>query len=57
MDVEGPSAWTLVPMVRMLRLCAITSRGLWGQNVSTGEGCGDARKARRACGPCPHSPL
>jgi hypothetical protein len=22
--------------------------------ISSGEGCGDARKARRACGPCPH---
>ena len=27
MDVEGPSAWTLVPMVRMLRLCVDTSSG------------------------------
>jgi hypothetical protein len=25
--------------------------------LSTGEGCGDARKALRACGPCPHPPL
>jgi len=106
MDVEGRSAWTLVPMVLIARRCVNTSSGdtsfphtpmeafcphtpfhgrgnecftthphtgaskalhkghltpdmIQGEYLvlSMGEGCGDARKARRACGPCPHPPL
>jgi len=48
MDVEGPSVWTPVPMVRMLRRCVDTSSGdasvptpLWRHSApippSTGE--------------------
>jgi hypothetical protein len=54
MDVEGPSAWTLVPMVRMLRPCVDTSRAPWRQALFTGEGCGETPVAD---GQCPHSPL
>jgi len=42
MDVEGLSAWIPVPMVLIAQRCVDTSRALWGQNVSMGEGYGGA---------------
>ena len=40
MDVEGLSAWIPVPMVLIAQRCVDTSRALWEQNVSMGEGYG-----------------